>query len=119
MGSNGYCDGIGSMGFYNNFYVTKIDWWLQPVVQDFIQTFDKSNRIFTFRDNDLIFQSAAVRLFMNVSDRIQYTDFSYLHHTIRYGVVLWGGIETGTEDSNADKVIVEYSQVNTSVYDHQ
>jgi hypothetical protein len=111
LGSSGYCDGLGSMGFYNNFYVTKIDWWLQPAVQDFVQAFDKSNRIFTFRDNDLIFQTAAVRLFMNVSDRIQYTDFSYLHHTIRYGIVLWGGVETGTEDQNAERLIEEYSEV--------
>jgi hypothetical protein len=111
LGSNGYCDGLGSMGYYNNFYVSKVDWWLSPQVGHFVEAFDKSNRIFTFRDNDLIFQTAAVRLFMNATDRYHFTDFSYLHHTIRYGVVLWGGVETGTADEKSDELIEEYKQV--------
>jgi hypothetical protein len=116
LGKKGYCAGMGSMGIYNNFYVSKIDWWLQPQVKHFVHAFDKSNRIFTFRDNDLIFQSAAVRLFTNATSRFHYTDFTYLHHTIRYGIVIYGGIETGTDDKNADRAIAEYKQVVRSSY---
>lgn len=57
--SQGYCGGVGSMGFYNNFYVTNIEWWLSPTVQHFIDAFDKANRVFASRDNDLIFQTRA------------------------------------------------------------
>ena len=61
-----------------------------------IAAFDRSNLIFTRRCNDLIFQTAAIKLFLPLAKRKRYTDFTYQHHTIYEGRVTFGGIETGT-----------------------
>ena len=45
---------------------TKISWWLdEPRVAQFIGAFDRSILIFTVRSNDLIFQTAAIKLFID------------------------------------------------------
>ena len=53
-----------------------------------IGAFDRSNLIFTRRSNDLIFQTAAVKLLMAKEQRTRYTDFSYQHHTVREDAVV-------------------------------
>lgn len=103
-----YCDEIGSVGYYNNFYVSEISWWREGPVASFIDAFDNSNIIFTDRDNDLIFQTAAVKLFMDPERVMHFIDWSYLHHTIKRGKVVWGGVETGTEDQYANKTVETY-----------
>jgi hypothetical protein len=108
VGKKSYCKGSGQFGFYNNFFVTNISWWLTPTVKSFIDEFDNSMLIYTNRDNDLIFQTAAVRLFMSPTQVKHFTDFSYVHHTIRMGIVLWGGLETGTSDENSTKTYRDY-----------
>lgn len=103
-----YCHSVGSLGFYNNFYITNVRWWLQRKVQHFVQTFDRSNLIFTKRDNDLIFQTAVVRLFLPKEHVHMFTDWSYIHHTIRNGVVTWGGLQVGSNDSLSNITINNY-----------
>lgn len=107
--ANWYCNGPGRLGYYNNWFVTKIDWWLdEPAVRRMIAAFDRSNLIFTRRCNDLIFQTAAIKLFLPLAKRKRYTDFTYQHHTIYEGRVTFGGIETGTADAAASENLEAY-----------
>ena len=88
-----------------------------------VRAFDASGLIFTHRANDLIFQTAAIRLFMPPARRARFADFSragprllrscvrcvcrtrarhrYQHHTMRHGRVNFGGFESGTADPDA------------------
>ena len=94
-----YCAGPGRLGFYNNWFVTKVRWWLDHErAARFIGAFDRSNLIFTRRCNDLIFTTAVVKLLMPRAARTRYVDFSYQHHTVQNGLVTFGGLETGTDD---------------------
>lgn len=51
-----YCDGPGRLGFYNNWFVSKLAFWTSQKVSAFRRAFDDSALIFTHRANDLIFQ---------------------------------------------------------------
>ena len=107
--ANWYCNGPGRLGYYNNWFVTKIDWWLdEPAVRRMIAAFDRSNLIFTRRCNDLIFQTAAVRLLLPRARWRRFADFSYVHHTIREGDVRWGGLEPGYADAGAAATLQAY-----------
>ena len=107
--ANWYCNGPGKLGYYNNWFVTQIDWWLhEPDVARMIKAFDRSNLIFTRRCNDLIFQTAAIKLFLPLAKRKRYTDFTYQHHTVSEGLVTFGGIETGTGDADATEHLQAY-----------
>mmetsp|Transcript_15017 Transcript_15017/g.22561 ORF Transcript_15017/g.22561 Transcript_15017/m.22561 type:complete len:457 (-) Transcript_15017:107-1477(-) len=106
-----YCAAIGQYGYYNNWFVTQIDWWLtEPKVKAMITEFDQSKLIFTHRSNDLIFQTAAIKLFMPPSRRSRFIDFTYQHHTTRHGAVVFGGIESGTTDPQAVARIQNYAR---------
>lgn len=103
-----YCDEIGSLGYYNNFYITNISWWLSESVVSFTEAFDISNLIFTQRDNDLIFQTAAINLFLESNKIMHFTDWSYLHNTIRFGIVAWGGMDISYNDKEVSSKIHLY-----------
>ncbi len=60
--------------------------------------------------NDLIFQTAAIKLFLPKAQRRRYADFSYQHHTITNGAVLYGGIESGWRDRRARHTLRAYAQ---------
>lgn len=110
MGSTSYCSSAGQWGFYNNFYISSIDWWLDPKVIDFTREFDRSMLIFENRDNDLIFQTAVIRLFLMPIYRKHFIDFTYLHHTIVKDLVRYGGIESGTNDPNWESTFDNYTR---------
>jgi len=101
-----YCAGIGIVGYYNNWFVTEIAWWMTPAVREFALAFDDSHLTWTRRDNDLVFQTAAVRLFMPRTQRRLFLDFSYQHHTIMKGEVVWGGLAMGTTENRTSSDIV-------------
>ena len=82
----------------------------RPQVAALIGAFDRSNLIFTRRSNDLIFQTAAIKLFLPKAQRRRYADFSYQHHTITNGAVLYGGIESGWRDRRARHTLRAYAQ---------
>ena len=103
-----YCEGPGRLGFYNNWFVTAVAFWTSPAVARFRRTFDESALIFTHRNNDLIFQTAAVRLLLPRERWRRFADFSYQHHTIRDGAVRWGGLETGSRDPDAAGTLRAY-----------
>jgi len=106
-----YCAALGQYGYYNNWFVTKIDWWREnPNVLALVKAFDASGLIFTHRSNDLIFQTAVLRLFMPANKRFRHLDFTYQHHTMRHNRVNYGGIESGTTDNRAKTTLAAYAR---------
>ena len=115
-----YCDGPGRVGFYNNWFVTKIDWWISHERSSrMISAFDRSNLIFTRRSNDLIFQTAVIKLLMPRHKRTRYTDFTYQHHTVQNGAVTYGGLETGWNDAAATAALRRYRDTWTADDGHR
>ena len=85
-------------GFYNNFFISDISWWLTPAVQRFVRAFDASGLIYTQRDNDLVFQSAVVRLLSTRSATLKFADWGYAHITVNSGRWLYGGASVGSNE---------------------
>ena len=87
-------------GFYNNFFVSRVAWWLAPDVQDWLRFVDASHSIYTKRWNDILWQSAAVQIFMPLKRVHMMRDFAYEHATYsktKTGrCVRWGGLALGT-----------------------
>lgn len=109
VANNNYCKGGGKLGYYNNFAITNVTWWVsEPKVQELIRTFDESNLIITDRDGDLILHTAVVRLFVPPIQRMHFLDWSYAHHTVMKGKIVWGGIQSGTGDHNWNKTKHDY-----------
>ena len=50
-------------GFYNNWFVSRVGFWLQPQVQAFLAHVAQSGKIYTMRWNDILWQSVAVQTF--------------------------------------------------------
>ena len=86
------------IGFYNNFFITKVDFWLRPDVQSLIHHFDRSGGIYKYRWNDLIFQTVAVQIFLPQSRVHKFTDWTYEHATFKNDKLDWGGIYPGMGD---------------------
>lgn len=85
-------------GFYNNFFITKIDFWQRPDVQSLIRHFDRTGGIYKYRWNDLIFQTAVIQIFLPTTKVHKFTDWTYEHATIKNGKLDWGGIYPGEGD---------------------
>jgi hypothetical protein len=99
---------MSRLGYYNNFFVAKVAWWMTPIVNQIVRAFDDSDLIFIDRTNDLVFQTAVITLLTDISERHHYLDWSYQHHTIVRGVVTWGGLETGSSDQKFYVTIQTY-----------
>ena len=66
---------------YNNWFVTKVSFWLRPDVQDFLLHVNRSHAIYTERWGDLLWQSAALQLFLDQNKLWMFKDFAYEHAT--------------------------------------
>ena len=114
-----YCNVVGRFGYYNNFFVTELAWWLSDEVQRFLVAFDESSYIFTHRHGDLIIHTAIVMNLMPPEYRYHFIDWSYHHHTFRQGKVVFGGISIGINDPlgvvTLDNYLKKYSVSNSSV----
>lgn len=87
------CKGVGLANFtlrqcgdtyniYNNWFISKVAFWLRPDVQAFLAHVNQSHVIYTERWGDLLWQSAALQLFM-VRDKVHmFDDWAYEHATI-------------------------------------
>ena len=53
---------------------------------------------------------------MPKSKRRRYSDFSYQHHTIRNGSVLYGGVEAGWRDDGAQALLAAYASKTTGTH---
>ena len=67
---------------YNNWFVSKVDFWLRADVQAFLAHVNNSHTIYTERWGDLLWQSAALQLFMDQEQVFMFDDWAYEHATI-------------------------------------
>ena len=70
-------------GVYNNFFISKVAFWFRPEVQRFLDAVDKSHTIYTLRFNDILWQSTAIKLFMEPRKVYMFQDWAYEHITFR------------------------------------
>lgn len=66
---------------YNNWFVAKVSFWRRPDVQDYLLHINRSHVIYSERWGDLLWQSSALQLFMDLSRVWMFTDFAYEHST--------------------------------------
>ena len=93
-----FCERHAELGFYNNWFVTSVDWWVGGHVRLLQRRFEESELIFTRRLNDLVFQTIVVQTLLPTRRRRHFLDFSYEHVTVRNGSAVVGGFESGYDD---------------------
>jgi hypothetical protein len=96
-------------GFYNNFFITRLDFWLQPDVKSILDHFDRTGGIYKYRWNDLIFQTAVIQIFLPKRKIHKFTDWTYEHATFKNGELDWGGIFPGIGYDDSP-VVVEFEK---------
>eukprot|EP00924_Labyrinthula_sp_SR-Ha-C_P016018 snap_masked-scaffold_4-processed-gene-16.16-mRNA-1 protein AED:1.00 eAED:1.00 QI:0/0/0/0/1/1/4/0/1358 len=83
-------------GYYNNFFVSRVQFWLQPNVRALFNFFDWSGAFYLYRENDLTVQALSVQMFLPESKVYKFTDFTYQHitgydrKTCEWGVLVRG-----------------------------
>ncbi|CAB9521584.1 Glycolipid 2-alpha-mannosyltransferase [Seminavis robusta] len=99
-------------GFYNNLFVADIEHFRSPPVQDFLRIVDREGLIYRRRLGDLMIHSLSVYFFAPAERIHRFLDFTYQHATENQtsGCVVWGGIEAGYDDQNAETTLNEYYQ---------
>lgn len=68
-------------GFYNNFFVSRVGFWMRSDVQEFLRYADHSHNIYLRRWNDILWQSAAVQMYLPHRRVRMLRDFAYEHAT--------------------------------------
>ena len=99
-------------GFYNNFFVAEIEFFLSEDVQKFLRFVDRRGAIYRRRLGDLLIHSAAVYAFANQSSIHRFLDFTYEHGTVNKtsSCLTWGGIQAGYNDPNSSATVGDYYQ---------
>lgn len=94
-------------GVYNNFFIAKLSHFQSPQVQQFLQFVDRQGFIYRRRLGDLMIHSMATYAFTPPSQIHRFLDFTYEHGTVNHtsGCVVWGGIQAGFDDPNADQTL--------------
>jgi hypothetical protein len=96
-----YCRRVSMVGYYNNWFISSVDWWLDAAPSELRRAYDASNLIFTMRLNDLVFQSVAIQSLMPPHQRRHFLSFAYEHLTVdRGGRALIGGLDVGHGDAH-------------------
>jgi alpha 1,2-mannosyltransferase len=100
------------LGYYNNFLISKLDFWMRDDVQKFLKHFDESGFMYTRRWNDLVSQAVTIQLFMDREKIYQFTDWTYEHATFgnydSQNHLTWGGLYPKIE--NNKYVLNEYCE---------
>ena len=98
----------GSCGFYNNWFIGSVDFFLSKQVQHMLHWFDHKGFIYRDRLNDLAIQTAAVYAFCPTNKIHRFLDWSYEHFTVdgnSNGCPIWGALSTGFEDNDGKEVV--------------
>ena len=74
------------LGFYNNFFIAEIDFFMSPPAALLLDDIDKSKKIYEQRLGDLFIQSVLVRLFLQPHQILWIRDFTYEHTTLVGGI---------------------------------
>ena len=85
------------LGYYNNFLISKLSFWMRDDVQKFLQSYDNSGYQYTRRWNDLISQAVTVQIFMDRKKVYHFNDWCYEHTTFGGNYddknsIFWGGL---------------------------
>lgn len=85
------------LGYYNNFLISKLAFWMREDVQKFLQAYDQSGYQYTRRWNDLISQAVTVQIFMDRNKVYHFNDWCYEHTTFggeydNKNSIAWGGL---------------------------
>ena len=93
------------LGYYNNFLITNLKFWLRDDVQLFLKHFDNSGFQYTKRWNDLISQAVTIQIFMERKKLYHFNDFSYEHTTFggifnNKHIIEWGGLYPDTKNES-------------------
>jgi hypothetical protein len=99
-------------GFYNNFFVADIQFFLSEEVQNFLRFVDRRGAIYRRRLGDLLIHSTAVYAFANESSIHRFLDFTYEHGTVNStsNCLMWGGIQAGYNDPNSSATLGDFYQ---------
>jgi alpha 1,2-mannosyltransferase len=95
------------LGYYNNFLITNLKFWLRDDVQLFLSNFDNTGYQYTKRWNDLISQAVTIQIFMERNKIYHFNDFTYEHTTFggnfnNKQVIEWGGLYPDTTTINVE-----------------
>ncbi len=103
-------------GFYNNFFVADLEFFTSPPVERYLKTLDRQGFIYRKRYGDLMIHSTAVYAYAEAYQIHRFLDFTYSHVTRDHilhpeqGCVVWGGIQAGYADPDAEKTLHAYYQ---------
>lgn len=98
-------------GYYNNFLISDLHFWMKKEVRDYLNFIDRTGFIYYNRWNDAIIQTAAVQIFLEKNQIYKFTDWTYEHSTFNKNKELsWGGMCIGNLDNFKSKYIVEFKE---------
>lgn len=101
-------------GFYNNFFIAKLDFFLSDNVQDFLSSVDKSGTIYRDRTGDLGLHTLSVYAFSPPETIHRFLDFTYEHFTVfnsTNGCPTIGGIMQGYNDPHGRKLVMKFHRI--------
>jgi len=110
---------LNMCGIYNNFFVAKLAFFQSDEVQRFLKVVDRQGMIYRRRLGDLMIHSMSVYAFSPPESIHRFLDFTYEHSTVNTttGCVVWGGIQAGYNDPNANTTLENYLQKKVSGVD--
>ncbi len=95
-------------GIYNNFFVAKLSFFQSAPVESFLKLVNRQGLIYRRRLGDLQIHSLTVYGFSPQEKIHRFLDFTYEHGTYEDGCVVWGGIQAGHDDANANATLTKY-----------
>lgn len=105
-------------GFYNNFFIADLHFFTSSPVQRYLRNLDRQGFIYRKRYGDLMVHSTAVYAYAEPHQIHRFLDFTYSHVTRDHilhpeqGCVVWGGIQAGYADPNAESTLDVYYREN-------
>jgi len=90
------------LGFYNNWFIADISFFLTPPASELLRKIDESRIMYIERTGDLVVHSTLVRLFLRPNQIQWFRDFTYEHMTLiglegSKGCPQTGGVSRGIE----------------------
>lgn len=70
---------INHQNFYNNFHISRLDFWRREDVRFFLKYIDQQGGIYRHRWGDSTIQALAVKMFAEPDQIYQFNDFDYYH----------------------------------------
>jgi len=92
------------LGYYNNFLISKLSFWMRDDVQKFLHSYDNSGYQYTRRWNDLISQAVTIQIFMDRNKVYHFNDWCYEHTTFGGAYdskdsIAWGGLYPAVQNA--------------------